>query len=50
MTFAEGSSQPTYTSSHDADDFDALIMRRRREAGLPEMADPNTEADNEGDW
>lgn len=49
MTNAEGS-QPIYTSSHDADDFDALIAKRRREAGLPEMSDPNLEEDNEGDW
>ena len=35
---------------HDEDDFDALLARRRREAGLPEMADPSTEEDNEGEW
>lgn len=39
---------PLYSSSHDADDFDALLMRRRAEADLPKMADPNTEADNYG--
>ena len=26
---------PLYSSTHDADDFDATLARRRREAGLP---------------
>lgn len=39
-----------FTDQHDDNDIDLIIARRRREARLPEMADPNREEDNEGDW
>lgn len=32
------------------EDFDQLLARRRHQAGLPELSDPNLEQDNEGDF
>lgn len=38
------------TASHDADDIDAIITQRRRQAGLPEMRPAYNEADDEEMW
>ncbi len=46
MANSDSNSGPIFRSTHDADDFDALLMRRRVEAGLPYLDGSNTEADN----